>query len=80
MDEITSLRWKARVLAVLYAVLLGISVLVLVLQSETNVFTPPTTLAWVLALGAAVATRLHRNAVVDRYNAIAVSHRVPPLE
>jgi hypothetical protein len=60
-------------------VLFGISLVVILLQYMSIGFSGGSTAVWALTLGGAIATRLYRTSLVNRYNA-AVSARtgVPP--
>jgi hypothetical protein len=83
-EEFAALESRIRLLATLYAALFGVSLLVIVAQATFLGHSPPTTILWALSLGGAIATRLYRGALLNRYNAEVArrngGHRAAPLQ
>lgn len=76
--ELTSLKSKIDALRILYAVLFFASLVILALQFAGHV--AGLTLIWALCLGGAVATRLARQSMVNKYNALLAGGRPAPLQ
>lgn len=75
-NEEDGLRSSAKTLQTLYAVLFGLSLLLLLVQFIEG-FTIGWELLWVLTLGGAVACRLKRTSIVNRMNQLANSRGGP---
>jgi hypothetical protein len=76
--ELASLKSKIDALRILYIVLFFGSMAVLVIQYAASV--GGLTLPWALLLGSAVATRLWRQSMVNKYNSLLAGGRPAPLQ
>ena len=80
MDE-ALLTMKAKIdrLQMVYAILLGASLVILAARWLTPM--PPIShLAWALALGGAVITRLQRTSLLNKYNSMLAGGEPAPME
>jgi hypothetical protein len=76
--ELASLKSKIDALRIVYAVLFFTSLAILVAQFTAHV--QGLTLVWALTLGGAVVTRLIRQSMVNKYNALLAGGRPAPLQ
>jgi hypothetical protein len=72
-SELTRLQSTIKTLQIVYAVLFGISVVVIVLQVVAIGFNPVSTAFWAILLCGAVAVRLYRSSLVNRHNRLAAA-------
>lgn len=77
--ELANLQSKIKMLAALYAILFGASLVIIVVQYSSKGFGGPLTVFWAVTLGGAVATRLYRTSLVNKYNAAISGGAPPPL-
>jgi hypothetical protein len=76
--ELASLKSRIDAMRVLYIVLFFGSMAVLLIQHAGSV--SGLTLPWALLLGGAVATRLARQSMVNKYNALLAGGKPAPLQ
>jgi len=76
--ELASLKSKIDALRILYIVLFFGSMAILVIQYAGSI--GGLTLPWALLLGGAVATRLARQSMVNKYNALLAGGKPAPLQ
>lgn len=77
MDERESLKQRIATLQTVYLVLFLASLVMLGVNWVVLHHTLLGTLAWALTLGGAVATRLYRTSLVNRYNALVMGDDAP---
>lgn len=80
-QEMEALKSRISMLQILYALLFGASLVIIVLQGTSVGFSSGSTMAWACTLGGAVATRIYRTSLVNKYNneLIARTGTPPPL-
>lgn len=77
MDDRTQLKGRIDLLQKVYAVLFFLSLVLLAANWFVLGHTPAGTVVWALSLGGAVATRLYRTSLVNRYNVLVAGGDAP---
>lgn len=76
--ELAALKRKIGTLQVVYGVLFGLSLVLIVYNYQAHTAAEMHVL-WAVALGGAVITRLIRQSLVNKYNALLMGGRQAPL-
>ena len=79
-EELVALKSRIDTLQIVYAALFGASLLIIVLQRTVATFGAATTLGWAMTLGGAVATRLYRTSLINKYNAELAKNANAPIQ
>ena len=67
--ELAALKSRIDMLKIVYVVFFGTSIVLIVLQATNTFLGPQSVILWAVTLGCAVATRLYRNSLINKYNA-----------